>query len=267
MFKDPKDGPLPVLSIPLAQRPIGKLAICAQRSSNPKEEEIDQTMRDYSHVLSPLTRISNTNTRQAQLSRWMRLRKLSAKSHETTLSVAGASNQIDFIGMARIHEREWTSFISTPTISTGTQTVRATNTGTVRTKTILDTGCDWSVVAQGWQVIHDYNEVFHCQGAFFTEPAKVSCRLVDAMTIFAFDGMNRPACLVRANRVLYCDDPAQLETLLDPIQLMAAGHAVDLTPIRTSNRTALSGAVGFSSKGCVGCILRRGLILLTGATR
>jgi hypothetical protein len=30
-------------------------------------------------------------------------------------------------------------------------------------------------------------------------------------------------------------DPAQLETLLDPIQLMAAGHAVDLTPIMFRN--------------------------------
>jgi hypothetical protein len=27
-------------------------------------------------------------------------------------------------------------------------------------------GCDWSLVAQGWQVVRDIDEVVHCQGAF-----------------------------------------------------------------------------------------------------
>jgi hypothetical protein len=71
MFKDPNDGSRPISSIPLAQRPIGKLAICAQRSSNPKEEAIDAHLRDYSYVAPPLTRISNTQTRQVQIARLM----------------------------------------------------------------------------------------------------------------------------------------------------------------------------------------------------
>jgi hypothetical protein len=80
MFKDPEDGLLPLSSIPLAQRPIGKLAICAQRSSNPKEETIDESLRDYSYVEPPLTRISNTQTRQVQLVRLMKQRKQPAQT-------------------------------------------------------------------------------------------------------------------------------------------------------------------------------------------
>jgi hypothetical protein len=57
MFKDLVVDTLPISSIPLPQRPIGRLAICAQRSSNPKEEEMDP-LRDYSYVAPSLTRFS-----------------------------------------------------------------------------------------------------------------------------------------------------------------------------------------------------------------
>jgi hypothetical protein len=175
MFKDPDDGLLPISSIPLAQRPIGKLAICAQRSSNPKEEAIDAHLRDYSYVAPPLTRISNTQTRQVQIARLMKLRKQSAQPHGSSNTDAGIRNQLDIIGIARENERKQVRRSvsgSVPTVSTSTMIVRATSPGKIRTKTILDTGCDWSVVAQGWHVTHDYEEVFHCQGAFFTDQAE-----------------------------------------------------------------------------------------------
>jgi hypothetical protein len=83
MSKDPDDGLLPVSSIPLSQRPIGKLAICAQRLSNRKEEAINESLRDYSYVEPPPTRISNTQTRQVQVSRLMKQRKLLAQTPES----------------------------------------------------------------------------------------------------------------------------------------------------------------------------------------
>jgi hypothetical protein len=162
----------------------------------------------------------------------------------------GVLDQIDIIEIARENERKQTQrAVSASAATTNSMIVRTLTSSKTRTKTILDTGCDWSVVGQGWHVIYDYDEVFHCQGAFFTDQSEVTCRLVDVMTIFAFDGMNRPPCLVRANRVLYCDDPAQLETLLVPIQLMAPGHAVDLTPIMFRNVAGERGKQGMQIAG------------------
>ena len=87
--------------------------------------------------------------------------------------------------------------------------------------TILDSGCDWSVIALGWHILHDYNELFSCQGAFFTEN-EASCRLVDAASVFYFPGTAIPPILVHVHRVLHHDDLRQTETLLDPLQLQAA---------------------------------------------
>jgi hypothetical protein len=57
MLKDPVVDTLLISSIPLAQRPIGRFAICAQWSSNPKEEEIDPVLQDYSYMAPPLNTV------------------------------------------------------------------------------------------------------------------------------------------------------------------------------------------------------------------
>lgn len=47
------------------------------------------------------------------------------------------------------------------------QVGRATGLAPIRpTRTLLDTGCDWSIVAVNWKVIHEYDEIFRCRGAF-----------------------------------------------------------------------------------------------------
>jgi hypothetical protein len=65
------------------------------------------------------------------------------------------------------------------------------------------------------------------------------------MTVFVFEGNSTLPQIVQANWVLYCDDPAQQETLLDPIQLFAVGIAVDLTPAMFATLK-----VSMGSKGC-----------------
>jgi hypothetical protein len=50
------------------------------------------------------------------------------------------------------------------------------------------------------------------------------------MTVFKINTTTDTLRLVRANQVLYCDNPSQMETLLDPIQLLAAGNTVVFTP-------------------------------------
>lgn len=90
------------------------------------------------------------------------------------------------------------------------------------TQTILDTGCDWSVVALGWHVLHEHDELFQCQGAFFVGE-DISCQLVDVVTILTFPMQPCSSVLVQANRVLFHEDPGQIESLLDPIQLQSAG--------------------------------------------
>jgi hypothetical protein len=47
------------------------------------------------------------------------------------------------------------------------------------------------------------------------------------MAVFVFADNKTSPQIVWVSQVLYSDNSAQLETLLDPIQLFAAGNAVD----------------------------------------
>ena len=126
---------------------------------------------------------------------------------------------------------------------------RATGAGPLRpTRTLLDTGCDWSIVAVNWKVVHEYDELFRCKGAF-SDGDEVPCRLVDAVTIFVFSDLSLPPVLVRANRVLYLDDPGQFESLLDPVQLWANDILIDLCAARFKQVSGEHGRQGMSING------------------
>jgi hypothetical protein len=142
--------------------------------------------RDFTYIPSPLTVISNVQIRQTNIVRWMKLRKLSVDPKGKSVGVTENRNCLDIYGISRQHGEIQDDSDSSLMVSAGALMQRSLTTGK-RTVSILDTGCDWSMVAQGWHVVHEYDELFHCQGAFFTGQSEVSCRLVDAITIFLFE--------------------------------------------------------------------------------
>jgi hypothetical protein len=230
MFKEPKGVSIPFSSSSKTHRPVGMLAINANRTKNPREEDIDLNSRDYSYVDPPRTKLSTVSSRQVSISRLVKLRKLVVES-APSVPCGAIPHVFDITTFARDNAHEWESQASRPA-STPTLSLRVRRAHSpVRarpTRSILDTGCDWSVVALGWKVLREHDELFCCQGAF-AEGDEVHCRLVDAITVFTFPpSSSQPPILVRANRVLYLDDPAQFESLLDPVQLWANGIMIDL---------------------------------------
>jgi hypothetical protein len=244
MFKEPLGVSIRISSSSKTHRSTGVLAINANRTRNPKEDDIDPNSRDYSYVEPPRTILSTVSSRQVSLSCLVKLRKLVV---ESVPSASGGANPnvVHVAGFARDNASEWENQVSGP-VSTPTLSLhvrRAHSPVRARpTRSILDTGCDWSVVALGWKVLREYDELFCCQGAF-SEGDEVHCRLVDATTVFIFPPppSSQPSILVRANRVLYLDDPAQFESLLDPVQLWANGILIDLCAAQFS---AINGGQG-----------------------
>jgi hypothetical protein len=248
MFKEPKGIILPVSSSSPTHRPNGALAINSRRATNPREDDIDPKSRDYSFVESPKTILSTVSSRQVQLSRLVRSRKLIVDS------VPGQHDGMapDVVSLTEMARENATLFQPTTTTETSTrptvtlQVRRTTGLAPLRpTRTLLDTCCDWSVVAVNWKVVHEYDELFRCRGAF-SDGDEVPCRLVDAVTIFVFSDVSLHPILVRANRVLYLDDPGQYESLLDPVQLWANGIFLDLCAARFKQVSGENGRQGMS---------------------
>jgi hypothetical protein len=99
----------------------------------------------------------------------MKQRKVSSAPLSDPLLLTSYHNQLDLKSFDSIDENRL------ETSSVSVVPIRSVATAKQQTISILNTGCDWSLVAQGWQVVRDVDEVFHCQGAFFTGTAEVSC--------------------------------------------------------------------------------------------
>jgi hypothetical protein len=198
MFKEPKGVILPVSSSSPTHRPTGALAINSRRATNPKEDDIDPKSRDYSYVESPKTILSTVSTRQVQLSRLVRSRKLVVDS----VSEQHDGMAPDVVSLTEMARENATLFQPTTTTEKSARPTvtlwisRATGLAPLRpTRTLRDTGCDWSVVAVNWKVVHEYDVLFRCRGAF-SDGDEVPCRLVDAVTIFVFSDISLPPILV-----------------------------------------------------------------------
>jgi hypothetical protein len=241
MFKDPTDAVIPYSSSSATRnRSQGALAINITRSKNPKEEDIVSSSRDYTYVQPPKMTLSNVSSRQVTLSCLVKLRQITVESGTSAapMSSTSSASLVTTLASGKTVILPGIRFRLSPYVF-DVCTAMTVHDQHVRSWILGVIGLLW--LAVGWKVLHEHDELFCCVGAFF-DGEEVPCRLVDATTIFTFPpGSSQPPILVRANQVLYLDDPGQLESLLDPVQLWTSGVLMDLC---TAQFRAISGGNG-----------------------
>ncbi len=116
--------------------------------------------------------------------------------------------------------------------------------------TIVDSGADFLIFGVGWRILHDWDELFFCAGAFFwSDTDEVACRLVTTAVVLYLPGTNIPLVLIHMHRGLHNEDPNQVKSLVSPHQMMAHGCLVDMVPTIHQTHQGTLGTQGMTALG------------------